>query len=151
LTIGSLKYPLSELMNAGTMKLPAAVQQMVDATTHVENNHTTPTALGPQLEDPPRATTLRAAPAEAVAVLVATMTAAGEAAAGAHHTTLAEELVAAAIAEAEATRTATPLATHVAATMPATELKRFVTKSLLKQMTMMTSPLNFTTCFSRIN
>jgi hypothetical protein len=40
------QVPLSELMNPGTMKLPAAVQQMVDVTAPVENNHTTPTTLG---------------------------------------------------------------------------------------------------------
>jgi hypothetical protein len=117
-------------MNPSTMKLLAIVQRMVDTTAPVENNHTTPTALGPQLEDPPRAATVLAAQAEAVVALVATM-----AAAGAHHTVLAEELVAVEIAEAKATRTATPLATHVAATMPATELKRFVIKRLLKQTT----------------
>jgi hypothetical protein len=83
------QVPPSELMNPGTMKLPAAVQQMVDATAPVENNHTTPTALGTQLEDPPRAATVRAAPVEAAAALVAAMAAAGAAAAGAHHTVLA--------------------------------------------------------------
>jgi hypothetical protein len=126
LTTGSLKYPLSELMNPGTMKLLAVVQQMVDATAIVENNHTTPIALGPQLEDPPRAATVRSVLTEAVAALVAMMAAAGAATAGAHHMVLAEELVAAAIAEAEAMRTTTPPTTHVAATMPATELKRFI-------------------------
>jgi hypothetical protein len=86
-------------MNSGTMKLPAAVQQMVDATAPMENNHTTPTALGPQLEDPPKATIERVVSV----ALVAAMAAAGAAATRAHHTALAEELVAAAIAEAEAT------------------------------------------------
>jgi hypothetical protein len=89
-----------------------------------------------------------------VAVLVAAMAAAGVAAAGTHHTTLAEELVAVAIAEAKDTRTATSLATRVVAKMPATELKRFVTKRLLKQMTATASPpspLDFATYFSRRN
>jgi hypothetical protein len=152
LTTGSLKYPLSKLMNPGTMKLLAAVQRMVDATAPVENNHTTPTALGPQLEDPPKAATVRAAPAEAATTLVVVM--AGAAAAGAHHTAPAEELAAAAITEVEATRTAMPPATHVVAMMPATELKRFVAKRLLKQTTAMASPLSpldFATCFSRRN
>jgi hypothetical protein len=89
-------------MNPGTMKLLAAVQQMVDVISPEENNHTTPTALGLQLEDPPRAAIVRAAPAEAAAALVAVMTAEGAAAAGAHHMALAGELVAVAIAEAEA-------------------------------------------------
>jgi hypothetical protein len=48
---------------------------------------------------------------------------------------LAEELVAVAIAGAEATRTTTSPATHMAATMPATGLRRFVAKRLLKQAT----------------
>jgi hypothetical protein len=76
------------------------------------------------------------------------------AAARAHHTTLAKELVVVAIAEAEATRTATPPTTHVVAMMPATKLKRFVAKRLLKQMTATASPpspLDFATCFSRRN
>jgi hypothetical protein len=82
------------------------------------------------------------------------MAAAKAAIARAHHTTLAKELVVAAIAEAEATRTATPPTTHVAATMPATKLKRFVAKRLLKQMTATASPpspLDFATCFSQRN
>jgi hypothetical protein len=48
--------------------------------------------------------------------------------AGAHPTVLAEEPVAAAIAEAEATRTATTPATQVVATMPAIGLRRSVAK-----------------------
>jgi hypothetical protein len=81
------------------------------------------------------------------------MATAGEVAAGDHHTALAEELVAATIVEDEATRTATSPATHVAATMPATELKIFVAKRLLKQMTTTASPppLDFATCFSQRN
>jgi hypothetical protein len=71
----------------------------VDITAPAVNLHQTPTALGPQLEDPPRAATARAASAVAAAALVATTTAA----VGAHHMALAEELVAVAIAEAEAT------------------------------------------------
>jgi hypothetical protein len=141
-------------MNPGTMKLPTAVQQMVDATAPVENNHTTPTALGPQLEDPPKAATARAVPAVAAAALVAAMAVTGVAAAGAHHTELAEEPVAAVIVEDEATRTATSPATHVVAMMPAIELKRFVAKRLMKQMTTTaspSSPLDFATCFSRRN
>jgi hypothetical protein len=138
-------------MNPGTMKLAVAVQQMVDATAPVENNHTTPTALRPQLEDSPRAATVRVAPAVAVAVLVAALAVVGAAAVGAHHMALAEELVAAAITEADDTRTATSPATHVVATMPATALKRFIAKRLLKQMIATASPpslLDIATCFS---
>jgi hypothetical protein len=90
----------------------------VYATAPAENNHTTPTAPGPHLEDPPKAATARAAPAGAAAVLVAVLATTVVAVAGAHHTALAEELVAAVITEAEATRTAMSLATHMAATMP---------------------------------
>jgi hypothetical protein len=72
-------------MSLGTMKLLVAVQQMVNATAPEENNYRTPTALGPQLEDPPRAATAWAA-----------TTTAGVAAVAAHHTV---------IMEAEATQT----------------------------------------------
>jgi hypothetical protein len=77
-----------------------------DVTTPLENNHQTSTALGPQLEDPPRVATARPASAVAAAALVAVMAAVGEAAARAHHLALAEEPVAVAIVGAEATRTA---------------------------------------------
>jgi hypothetical protein len=42
LTTGSPKYLPSELKNPDTMKLPAAVQQMVDVTASMENNHNAP-------------------------------------------------------------------------------------------------------------
>jgi hypothetical protein len=148
------QVPSSEPMNLDTMKLPAEVQQTVDVTTPVENNHTTPTAQGTQLEDPPRAATARAVPAVAVAALVAVTATAEAAEAEAHHTARVEELVAAAIVEAEATRAAMSPATHVAAMMPATKLRRFVAKRLLKQTTTMTSPpfpLDFVTCSFRRN
>jgi hypothetical protein len=51
------------------------------------------------------------------------MLAAAAAAAGAPHTRLTGELVAEAIAEAEATQTATSLAPHAVATTPVAELK----------------------------
>jgi hypothetical protein len=60
--------------------------------------------------------------------------------------------VVAAIMEAEATRIATSQATHVAATTPAIEFKKFIAKRLLKQMTATASPpspLDFATCFSQ--
>jgi hypothetical protein len=135
-------------------KLLVAVQQMVDATTPEENNHRTPTALGSQLEDPPGAATARAASAEAAAALVAATAATKVVAAGAHLTVLAGKLVAAAIAKAKATRTATSLASHAAATMLAIELKRFVAKRLLRQATATDSPpslLDFATCFSVVS
>jgi 3-hydroxyacyl-CoA dehydrogenase len=87
-------------------------------------------------------------------MLVAAMVGAGAAAAGAHHSAQVEELVEAAITEAEVTRTTTSLATHVATTIPSTELRRFVAKRLLKQMTStasLPSSLDFATCSSRRN
>jgi hypothetical protein len=89
-------------MNPDTMKLPAVVQQTVDATVPAKNNHRTPTALGPQLEDPPRAATAWAAPVVAAGALVAVMTAAEAASAVPNHMALAEELAAATIAKAKA-------------------------------------------------
>jgi hypothetical protein len=135
------QVPPSELMNPDTMKLPVVVQQMVDATAPAENNHRTLTALGPQLEDPPRVATARAASAVAETALVAATTAVEAAAAGAHRMALEEELVAAATAGVEATRTATSPVTHAAAMMPATELRKFVAKRLMKQTTATASQL----------
>jgi hypothetical protein len=87
---------------------------MVDATALEENNHRIPTVLGHPLEELLRAVTMPAAPAEAEAALVTVTVAAG-----AHHTVLAGELVAAVIARVEATQIATPPASHAVATMPA--------------------------------
>jgi hypothetical protein len=103
---------------------------------------------------PSRAATARAAPAEAATVLVVVMVATGAAAVGDHHMALAGQLVVTAITEVEATRTTTSPATHMAATMPATELKRFVVERLLKQVTATASspsPLDFMTYFSQRN
>jgi hypothetical protein len=65
---------------------------------------------------------VQVAPAEAA---VAPVAATEVAAAGAHHTVLAGELVAAAIAEAKDTQTTTSPASHTAATMPTAELKKY--------------------------
>jgi hypothetical protein len=92
---------------------------------------------------------------EVAAVPLVVATAAAEAAAAvAHHMALAEELVTVAIVEAEATRTATPPATHVVAMMPTTELRKFVAIRLPQQTTATTSPptpLDFATCYPRRN
>jgi hypothetical protein len=141
-------------MSPDTTKLPVAVQRMVDATAPKENNHKTPTVPGHQLEDLLREAIVRAAPAEAAVALVAATAAAGATVAGAHHTVLAGELVAAAIAGAEATQTATSPACHTTATMPAAELKKYVAKRHLRQATATASPpslLDFMTCFSQRN
>jgi hypothetical protein len=123
-------------MNPGTTKLLVAVQQMVDATAPEENNNRTPTAPRHQLEDLLRAATVLAAPVEAVVELVAATMVAEAAAAGAHHTMLAGELVAAAIAGAKATQTATSPVSRTAATMPAAELMKYVARRPLRQATM---------------
>jgi hypothetical protein len=97
---------------------------------------------------------MQAASAKVTVVLVAATAAAEAATAGAHHTVLAGGPVAAAIAEAEATQTATSLASHTAATMPAAELKKYVAKRPLRQATATASPpspLDFATCFSQRN
>jgi hypothetical protein len=55
----------------------------------MENNSQTPTARGPQLEDPARAATAKAAPVVAAVPLVVATAAAVVAAAEAHHMALA--------------------------------------------------------------
>jgi hypothetical protein len=76
------------------------------------------------------------AAAPLVGVTVVVVAAAVEA----HHTALIEDLVTVVIAKAEATRTTTSPATHVANTMPATRLRRSVAKRLPKQETTSASP-----------
>jgi hypothetical protein len=74
------------------------------------------------------------------ALLVMVMPVAEAAAAGAPHRGLEEEPVAEAIAEAEATQTATSSAPHAAATMPTAELKKYEATSPPRQATTTTSP-----------
>jgi hypothetical protein len=77
--------------------------------------------------------------------------AAEAAAVGAPHTGLEGELVAEAIAEAEATQTATSLVSHTAATMPAAGLKKFDARNPPQQVRTTVSPpslLDFTICSS---
>jgi hypothetical protein len=78
---------------------------MTEATVSVQNTSHTPTALGPQLEDPRKAATARATPAATAAALevVVVASVAAVAATEAHPTAPIEEQVAAAIVEAEAT------------------------------------------------
>jgi hypothetical protein len=76
------------------------------------------------------------------------------AAAGAPHTGLAGELVAEAIAEAEAMQTTTSPVPHAAATMPAAKLKKFDATSPPRQATTTASPsfpLNFAIYSSQRN
>jgi hypothetical protein len=79
------------------------------------------------------------------------MTAGEASAAGAPRTGLAGEPVAEAIAEAEATQTATSLVSHAVATMLAAESKKFDATSPPRQAKMTASPpflLDFAICFS---
>jgi hypothetical protein len=107
------------------MKPQVAVQWIMDAIVLEENSPRIPTVPRHQLEDLLRVVTVLAAPVVVMALLVMVMLVAEAAAAGAPPTGLEEELVAEPIAEAEATQTATSLVPHVAATMPAAELKKY--------------------------
>jgi hypothetical protein len=126
----------------------------MDATVLEENSHRTPIVLGHQLEDLLRAVTVLAAPVVVTALLIMVMLVVEAAAAGAPHTGLAGEPAAEAIAEAEAMQTATSPAPHAAATMPATELKKYDARSSPRQATMTASPpslLDFAICSSQRN
>jgi hypothetical protein len=119
-----------------------------------ENYRRTPTILGHQVVDLLRAATVPVAPAVAAALLLMVMLAAEAVAVGAPHTGLAGEPVAEAIAEAEATQTATSPVPHAAATMPAAELKKYDARSPPRQATTMASLpslLGFAICFSQRN
>jgi hypothetical protein len=96
----------------------------MDTTVLEENYRRTPTVLGHQPVDHLRAATVLAVLAVVAALRLMAMLAAEAATAGAPHTGLAGELVAEAIAEAEAMQTATSPAPHVVATMRAAELKK---------------------------
>jgi hypothetical protein len=124
----------------------------MDATVLEENFPRTPTVLGHQLEDLLRVVTVLAAPLAVAVLLVMVMLVAEVAAAGAPHTRLEGEPVAEAIMEAEATQTATSPAPHAAATMPATELKKYDATSPPRQATTTASPpslLDFAIYFSQ--
>jgi hypothetical protein len=84
--------------------------------------------------------TVLAAPVVVAALLVMVMLVAEAAVAGAPHTGLEEEPVVEAIAEAEATQTATLPVPHVATTMPAAELKKYGATSPPRQATTTASP-----------
>jgi hypothetical protein len=136
------------------MKPQIAVQPTTDATALEESYRRTPTALGHLLEDLLRAvTTLVALAAVAPWWLMAT-SAAEAAAAGAPHTGLEEEPVAEAIAEVEATQTATSPVFHAAAMTLTAELKKFDARNPPRQARTTASPpslLDFTICFSQRN
>jgi hypothetical protein len=100
----------------------------MDAIVLEENYRRTPTELGQQPVDLLRVATAPAAPTVTAMSYPMVMRVAEAVAAGAPHTGLAGEPAAGAIAEAEATQTATPLVSHVAATMPAKKLKNYDAK-----------------------
>jgi hypothetical protein len=136
------------------MKPQVAVQQTMDATAPEENYHRTPTVLGHQLVDLLRAATVPTVPVVAATLLLTVMLAAEAVATGAPHAGLAGEPVAEAIAEAEATQTATSPVPHAAAMMAAVELKKYDARSPPRQATTTASPpspLGFTICFSQRN
>jgi hypothetical protein len=90
-------------------------------------------------------------PVLVAALLIMVMLVAEAAAAGAPHTGLAGESVAEAIAGAEATQTTTSPVPHAAATMPATELKKYDARSPQQRATTTASPpslLDLTIFFS---
>jgi hypothetical protein len=132
--------PPPELANTRTMKPQVAVQRIMDATVLEENSPRTPTIPGHRREDLLRVVTVLAAPVVVAALLVTVMLAAEAAAAGAPHTGLEEEPVAEAIAEGEATQTATSPAPRAAAMMPAAELKKYDATNPPRQATTTTSP-----------
>jgi hypothetical protein len=93
--------------------------------------------------------TVLAALAVVTALLIMVMLAAEATTAEAPHTGLAGEPVAEAIAEAEATQTATSPVPHVEAMMPAAELKKYEARNPPRQAKMTASPpslLNFAIC-----
>jgi hypothetical protein len=106
-------------MKPETTKPLVAARQTAEATVSVENTSQIPTALGPQLENP-----RRAAIANVTLAVVAMAVVAVAVAVEVHLTAPSEELVAAAIAETEATRTAMSQAMHVAAMTLATRITR---------------------------
>jgi hypothetical protein len=136
------------------MKPQVLVQRTTDATVLEENYRRTPTALGHQLVDLLRAAIVPTALAVVAPWRLMVMLAGEVAVVGAPHTGLAGEPVAEAIAEAEATQTATSLVSHATATMPTAESKKFDATSPPRQAKMTASPpslLGFAICFSRRN
>jgi hypothetical protein len=121
-----LKLP-SELANP-TTKLQVAVQLTTDATALEENYRLTPPVLGHRPVDLLMVATAPADPAVIAMSFLIAILVAEVVAAGAPHMGLAEEPVAEVTAAAEATRTATPLVSHAAATMPTKKLKNYDAK-----------------------
>jgi hypothetical protein len=100
------------------MKPQAAAQPTTGVTVLEESYRKTPTALGHLLEDLLRAATVLVALAEVALWWLVATPAADATTAGAPHTGLEGEPVVGAIAEVEATQTATSPVSHAAAMMP---------------------------------
>jgi hypothetical protein len=136
------------------MKPQPVVQPITDVTVLEESYRRTPTALRNLLEDLLRAVTALVALAAVALWWLAATPAVEAAVAGAPHTGLEEELVAKAIAEAEATQTATSPVSHAAATMPVAESRKFDERNPPRQARMTASPpslLDFAICCSQRN
>jgi hypothetical protein len=147
LTTESLKCLPSELAKP-TVKPQVAVQLTTDATVLEENNHRTPTAPGHQLVD-----LLRAAIAPVALVVVAPwwLMTTPVAEAAAPHMGLEGEPLVEAIAEAEATQTATSPVSQAAVMTLAAELRKLDTRNPPRQARTTASPpslLDFAICFS---
>jgi hypothetical protein len=133
------------------MKTQAAAQPTTGVTVLEESYRRTPTALGHLLEDLLRAATMLVALAEVALWWLVATPAVEAATAGAPHTGLEGEPVARAIAEAEATQTATSPVSHAAAMMPVAESRKFYATNPPWQARTTASPpslLDFAICCS---
>jgi hypothetical protein len=149
----SLKCPPSGTASK-TTKPQVAVELTTAATVPEGSYRLTPTVLGHRLVDLLMVATALAAPAATVRSSLIVILAAEAETVGAPTTGLAEEPGAEATAAAEATRTATPPALHVAASTPAKKSKNYDARSSPRQATTTASPPSlhgFTIYFSRRN
>jgi xanthosine utilization system XapX-like protein len=123
LTTEFLKCLPSGLANP-TTKPQVAVQLTTDATVLEENYQLTPTVLGHRPVDLLKVATAPAAPVVTTISFLIAILVAEAAATGAPHMGLEGEPVAGAIAEAEATQTATSPMSHAVATMPVAKSRK---------------------------
>jgi hypothetical protein len=136
------------------MKPQVAVQLTTVATVLEETYRLTLTVLGHRPADLLMVATAPAAPAATAMLSRIAILVAEAAIAGAPRTGLAGELGAEATAVAEATRTATPLVYHAAASTPAKKSKNYDAKTPPRQATTTafpSSPRGFAIHFSRRN
>jgi hypothetical protein len=151
LTIELLKCPPSGIANP-TTKPQVAVQLTTVATVLEESYRLIPIVLGHQLVDLLRVATAPVAPAVTAISSPTAILAAEAAAEGAPHMELEGELVAEAIAAAEATQTATSPVSRAAATMPVAESRKFGATNPKARMTASPPSLHgFAIYFSRRN